>query len=327
VTVADRPFCADVSAAAREPLGATASRIEHWILVEYAGMWPRDPLDAAPFASGVRRHLEEHLAALPHGRLLLVKQPGRASLRRTRVFVARTAERGSSIRRIELPDIGSLTDLDFAGSLRGEHEPLGEAVDHPLLAVCTHGKRDRCCARLGQPLCMALHRRAPQGWLWQSSHVGGDRFAGNLVCLPEGLYFGRVARPEVDAILAAYRSGRIDLDHYRGRSCYPFPVQAAELAVRRELGLTGFWDLRLRRVQREADGWSVELAADVSGLTARVEVTVERGEPAYLTCNARQETRPRVWVARSVVLGETEETLADEPADEHQPARVVERPG
>ena len=27
-------------------------------------------------------------------------------------------------------------------------------------------------------------------------HVGGDRFAGNLVCLPEGLYFGRVGPEE-----------------------------------------------------------------------------------------------------------------------------------
>ena len=29
-------------------------------------------------------------------------------------------------------------------------------------------------------------------WVWQCTHVGGDRFAGNLVCFPEGLFFGRV---------------------------------------------------------------------------------------------------------------------------------------
>ena len=199
--------------------------------------------------------------------------------------------------------------------------------DNPLLLVCTHGKRDRCCARFGQALCVALHRHAPEGWLWQASHIGGDRFAGNVVCLPEGLYFGRVGREEADRVLASYRAGRIELDLYRGRSCYSFPVQAAELAARHELGLTGFWDLRLDRARRTEDGWAVELEAEVSGARVRVDVGVELREPEYLTCSAREAKRARRWVARSVAVDEPEEALPHEPADEHEPARVVERPG
>ena len=65
-------------------------------------------------------------------------------------------------------------------------EGPGEPLGHPLLLVCTHGIRDRCCARYGQELCRNLHGLAPDGWVWQASHVGGDRFAGNLVVLPEG---------------------------------------------------------------------------------------------------------------------------------------------
>ena len=34
--------------------------------------------------------------------------------------------------------------------------------------------------------------------MWQSSHIGGDRFAGNVVFLPEGLYYGRVEPAEAD---------------------------------------------------------------------------------------------------------------------------------
>jgi hypothetical protein len=322
-----RPFCAETSAAAGEPLGATASRIEHWLLVEYAGLWPHDPLDAGPFVGALRRHLEQQLSALPHSRLLLVKRPGRATARRTRVFAAATRERGSRLFGTELPDIGALVDLDAAGALLGDVEPFGEPCDHPLLLVCTHGKRDRCCARLGQPLCIALHRRAHGEWLWQSSHVGGDRFAGNLVCLPEGLYFGRVGKAEADRVLAAYREGRIELDLYRGRSCYSFPVQAAELAVRRELGLTGFWDLRLAGTRRTPDGWEVDLVAEVSGTPIRVDVGLELGEPEYLTCSAAEPKRARHWVARSVVLDETEEALPHQPVDEDEAAGVVERPG
>jgi hypothetical protein len=320
-----RPFCAEVSSAAAEPLGATASRIEHWLLVEYAGMWPYDPLDAAPFVGGLRRHLEEQLASLPNSRLLLVKQPTRTSPRRTRVFVARTSERDSLLLGTELPDIGALVDVDLAAVLEGDDaSTFGEPVAHPLLVVCTHGKRDRCCARFGQPLCVALHRQVPGSWLWQSSHVGGDRFAGNVVCLPEGLYYGRVGRKDVPGLVDAHRAGRIALDHYRGRSCYSFPIQAGELAARRELGLTGFWDLRLAAARRQGDGWIVELVADVSGVRCRVEVGVELRDEEFLTCSASEMRRARRWAARSVDVDDAQEALAHEPADEHDSSGVVE---
>src|SRR5918994_7546738 len=78
-----RPLCAEVSAAADEPVGATASRIEHWLLVEYSGYWPYDPLEATVFASSLRAHLAQQLARLPQSRLFLVRQPGHA--RRERV--------------------------------------------------------------------------------------------------------------------------------------------------------------------------------------------------------------------------------------------------
>ena len=78
-----------------------------------------------------------------------------------------------------------------------------------------------------------------------ASHVGGDRFAGNLVCLPDGLYFGRVGPDDVARPRRRYLDGRIRLDLYRGRSCYSFPVQAAEAHVREATGLTGLNDLRL----------------------------------------------------------------------------------
>ena len=48
-----------------------------------------------------------------------------------------------------------------------------------------------------------------------------------------------------------HETGRIRLDHYRGRCCYPFPVQAAEHRVREATGLTGLDDLMLVAAERE----------------------------------------------------------------------------
>jgi hypothetical protein len=294
-------FCAEVSLEAREPLGATASHIEHWLLVEHSGYWPFDPLDATPLAEPVRGHLAAQLAALPHSRLLLIKRPGRFRKEGLRVMYGATPERGQRFFTLEVEHHPDLVELDFAAVLAGRRAPFGDPLAHPLLTVCTHGKRDRCCARYGQPLCMALHDRAEPDWVWQASHVGGDRFAGNLTCLPQGLYFGRVGPEQVETVLDSYLAGRIELAHYRGRSCYPFPVQAAELEVRRATGLLGFDDLRLLELDRAGrDAWIVRLLADASGEVHEVEVGVELGDETYLTCHASEPRRPRRFVARSL---------------------------
>jgi hypothetical protein len=299
-----RPLCAEVSAAAGEPLGATASRIEHWLLVEYGGYWPYDPLDAAVFAGTLRDRLAVQLGRLRNSRLLLTKAAGRERGDRVEIVYGSTPERGRRFFRLEVDHHGELRDLEIAGALLGESEPPGEPVDHPLLLVCTHGTRDRCCARFGQPLCRALHRHAPPGWVRQVSHVGGDRFAGNVVCLPEGLYFGRVGPAEISRVLDSYLRGRIELDLYRGRSCYPFAVQAAELEVRERTGLVGANDLRLLGGRREGPGsWRVRLLAEVAGEEYDVAVTAEAwGDETFLTCRAAVAKRVRRMVATESAL-------------------------
>src|SRR5262249_29131373 len=148
----------------------------------------------------------------------------------------------------------------------------------PLLLVCTHGKHDRCCARYGRPLYEALRDEADEGWVWQCSHVGGDRFAGNLVVLPEGLYFGRVGPDDAWTVLEEYVAGRIHLPCYRGRSRYPFRIQAAEQAVRERAGLTGIDDLELVSTD--------PICFRAGGQAYEVEVKRELGPLTYVTCAA-----------------------------------------
>jgi hypothetical protein len=289
-----------VSAAAGEPLGATASRVEHWLLVEYGGRWPYDPLDAAVFAGSLRQRIEAQLAALPNSRLLLIKHPGRDRRDRVEVVYGSTPERGRRFWSVELEHHADLPELDIPAILAGSAPPRGEPLDHPLLLVCTHGTRDRCCAKYGQVLCRALHRHAPEGWVRQVSHVGGDRFAGNVVCLPEGIYLGRVRPGDAARVLGEYLAGRVDPEVYRGRSSYPFPVQAAELEVRRRTGLNGFSDLRFVSRSRAGDTWRVRFVAEISGEEYEVEVEPrEWGEEMFLTCRATVAKRPRRFFARA----------------------------
>jgi len=275
-------FCADVSLENAEPLAATASRVDHWILVEYRGLWGYDALAASALPDAVRSHLAERAASLGHTKLLFVRRPERRHHESTLVFWGSSPERGARLYSAQLERWDDLLDLDLTSP--------GETVAHPLLLVCTHGKHDRCCARLGRPLYEALAEQAEKDWVWQCSHIGGDRFAGNLVCLPEGLYFGRVGPGDAWRVLDEYLAGRIDLERYRGRSCYPCAVQAGELAVRRATGLRGVDDVELvsRRPLRFGAG----------GRVVEVEVTPVPAPPTHLTCDAQTLRQPRRFAAR-----------------------------
>ncbi len=298
--VSGRPLCAEVSAARAEPLAATASRVEHWLLVEHGGHWPHEPLEAAIFGGGLRSHLESQLARLPRSRLLLIKRQARARSEGVRVVYGYTRERARSFFSLELDAHRDLLGLELADALLGATAHPGRPLERPLFLVCTHGIRDRCCARYGQALYRAAQRIAPDG-AWQASHVGGDRFAGNLVALPEGLYFGRVGRDHLEPVVREYGAGRIALDWYRGASCYPMRVQAAEQAVRRATGLTGFYDLRFAG----RDGDRVRLLAEAAGELHEAEVVEEVApDEAFLTCKAERPRRARRFVARaSTIVG------------------------
>jgi hypothetical protein len=283
MATARRRLCSDLSRDNDEPLAATASRIDYWLLIEYRGLWGRKPLGGSGLSEEVKEHLRAQLNERGPARLLFVKRPERRGRAGIRVFHGRTGEGGSTFFRTELASHDELLDLDFAG---------GERLEHPLFVVCTHGKRDRCCAVYGRPLYDALRDELDEDWVWQATHVGGDRFAGNVVVLPDGLYFGRVAAESAAPLADACLGGRIDLEHYRGRCWYPFPVQAAEQALRDELGLTGLRDLAFAGVERVAAGWSVGFRT-ADGARHERTVVEELGELTYLTCDSERLQRPR----------------------------------
>jgi hypothetical protein len=284
-----RPFCADESRAHDEPLHATASRVDHWLLVEYRSLWSHDAFAGSGLSEQVKNHLREQQAARPRTRLLFIRSRPRRGVAGLVAYSATSREMQLELRRVDFEGYHDLTRVDLVGG-------AGEPVDHPLLLVCTHGKHDPCCALYGRPLYDALADELDSDWVWQSTHVGGDRFAGNLVCLPHGLYYGRLDGPGAASVLDELLAGRIHLDPYRGRCCYPFAVQAAERAIRLDTGLLGLDDLRVVAAHRREDGaWTVAVAARGRGIAA-VDLREELGELVHMKCGAEELRRPRRYV-------------------------------
>jgi (2Fe-2S) ferredoxin len=231
----------------------------------------------------VKASLRAQTRARDHTRLLFIRRPDRRGRRELRAYAATSREGEETLRCCSFEAYADLRDLDLATA--------GDEVDEPLFLVCTHGKHDPCCAREGRPLFEALEEQLEAETVWQSTHVGGDRFAGNVVCLPHGVYYGRVGREEAVDVLDAHLAGLISLEHYRGRSSHSFPAQAAERAIRDATGLVAIDDLRF---DGERDG--VFAFLDRSGTRHERRVVVELGPEDYLTCGATEMRRPRRFV-------------------------------
>lgn len=194
--------------------------------------------------------------------------------------------------RFDVEDPTQLPALDLTPLGEG-HRPGGARVDEPLHLVCTNGRHDACCAEFGRPLVAALAGRA-RGQVWECSHIGGDRFAGNLVSFPHGVYFGYVDAAHGPEVVARYERGELDLPHYRGRSAYSFVTQAGEAFIREATGLTGVDDLVFAgREALDSDTFRV-VFTDRSG--RRHEADVRAGREVVtqtLTCQANAPAQPR----------------------------------
>jgi hypothetical protein len=286
--------CATLSRALEEPLYGTASVVRGWVLLEQAGPWGREAVTESRLDPALARALHR-AAAAAHLRLLLIRRPGRGASQPSTCFVAHTSRRGRWLERRRLDDPAELLELDMAQVVAGERPGFGEEATEPVYLACTNGRHDRCCATYGRPLALAL--QASHGELvWESSHVGGDRFAGNLVCLPDGHYFGRVGPADAERVVGLHRKGTIDLDHWRGCCIDPPVVQAAEWFARHRTGLANFDDLVLDGRGRLEGGVDAVRFRLPDGARLRVVLRATRdADPRPLTCHSTQPESPLVF--------------------------------
>jgi hypothetical protein len=278
--------CSDLSELAGEPLGATATSAEHWLLIEIRGTWERDVGAGAGLPAPARHAVTEWLENTPSSRLLFLRRPGRARTGELLAFVVHAGEAQMEVRRFALPAPDALAGVDLA---RG-----GEERGASLVLVCGHGTRDACCARRGNAVYAALGGHLGEEELWLSSHQGGHRFAANVLVLPGGIQLGRLAPDTALQAVGRARDGRIDLAHYRGRVAYPGRAQAAELAVRTAEALEAVGDLRLVGM---TNGLVRFRGPDGREHAAAVEERV--GPPVPASCGADPEPQ-RGFVARIV---------------------------
>jgi hypothetical protein len=271
--------CAPSAERRGDQLYATAAPVQRWLLLEQPGAWGRDALRDSGLDPAAARSLAAR-AATARVRVVLIRRPGRTdpdAVKRVGWVDSRPGR--------EAVRWGSWRSAADLLALRPGEPPAAAASTEPVYLVCAHGRHDPCCAIRGRPVAAALAAQRPDA-VWECSHVGGDRFAANVVLLPHGLYYGHVSEADAPGLVAGYEAGRVDPALLRGRSTLPAPAQAAEHHARLALGAYRLTDLPLLGLEPVEPGtWRVRLDHPRGPVTA-----VVRREPAAevvrLTCRS-----------------------------------------
>ena len=285
--------CTDAAEAAGDALEGTAPPADRWFLIEHPGPWDRYILAGSGFDRAVAGTLDRW-ARSANGRVLLVRRPGRRASAAHRRWFRVDGRPGH-----ESVQTGLFTaDAELAAVVADPG--AGDVHDGRLILVCTHGRHDPCCAVRGRPLALAMAAALPE-CTWESSHLGGCRFAAALVLLPHGIVLGSVPAADGPKIALRYAQGLLPEQGIRGRAALSPVTQAAQHHARVETEAYGVDALRpVDAVLDGAGTWHVRFADPAVTVVLR-ERRVDTDRP--LTCAATAAGWMRVFDLLDVTLG------------------------
>ncbi|KAL6708320.1 hypothetical protein ACN47E_003244 [Coniothyrium glycines] len=115
---------------------------------------------------------------------------------------------------------------------RGKNLPSAEAITEPTILICGHGGRDQRCGVMGPILLSSfqkeLRRRGMAGDVGLISHIGGHKYAGNVIIyVPPsmeenalrgtGIWYGRISPEHVEGLVEeTLVKGRVITELLRG---------------------------------------------------------------------------------------------------------------
>jgi hypothetical protein len=295
MTVTERFFCADAARVRGDAVAGTAPPNVVWVLIEHRGRWPFNGFDGLNLEPETKT-LVQSAAQAAKARVLLVRRPGR----RRRDGPSRWAVLHYESSGAHRQHWGSWSRDEDLAEIAAALSTPGELGHPPVLLVCTHGLHDTCCALRGRPVGHALGERWPES-VWECSHVGGDRFAANVVVAPDGVYYGGLDAASSVTTIENHLADRIHAEYLRGYTDLLPPEQAAVAAALKEFGPAGRHDYTVTGTVRDGDLWRIRLTAPPPH-PAQLDVVLRahRTPPNQLTCRAPAVTPATAYDLESI---------------------------
>lgn len=269
-----------------DPCG-TAGHHDVFVAVECLGPWPRDVHELPDLRSA------RELGA--SGRIVATARRADSASGRLVTVWRRPSESAIDTPEMVGIDYFVAPDTDLTAELHGVIDGTSARITSREPAprdifICGHGRRDRCCGRMGVQLQQATSNRWPHIRVRRSSHLGGHRFAPTAVTMPDNRWWAFLTVDVLDRIVNSDLDPALLRRHYRGTGMLDGRAQHVE---RHLLGI-GAGGISAAFTQIEAveqsDGTSTQIAFEWSegSRRRRASAVVEDGPLAPVpTCGTQ----------------------------------------
>ncbi|MYD11179.1 MAG: hypothetical protein F4X02_14210 [Chloroflexi bacterium] len=297
--------CAEESRAVAETLAGTFKPADTFFLIESSlpdyGGWGGEAVKSAATGGSFAPYLA-HLQSAPRAKVLFIRKPQSEG---KNFYIALTNQDTPRIYHTALADYNELLQLEVS-SLTADATPringreLAE-IDE-LYIVCTNGRHDPCCAAHGTPVYHELVAQAGAKRVWKTTHIGGHRMAATLIAFPQGIVYGHVDPPDVEAIVSNQRAGYLLTHKYRGRGAYAGhaldasahqAAGAAEAIIRERTRNYRLDDLRLLEARESGPDRQRVTFLDADGGRHCAEVTTGMSAPRLTSCGDAPKPMPQ----------------------------------
>jgi len=209
-------FCSIVSKESREPIAGSAPFAEHFVFVSWPKkFWGFEAMEAkGGFPKGLKAWMKENSKTFGKISIKLVNRSD-TNNKMSDIFIYPGKYIYSNVNPDNIPRI---LDSHFQQGLRFPNSL--KKFNNDQIFICTHGRHDKCCSKFGQKLAIKMHDYVKKQNLnleiWESSHLGGHRFAATLIDFPKGYSYGRMTPEEIPFFFEYRNANKIYIPAYRG---------------------------------------------------------------------------------------------------------------
>lgn len=274
-------FCSAASRYFKEQLSGTAANSGVFILLEHCNPFPEKVMEAH-FDKEWLREIQR-LAQSYKGKVLLVRN------------------KTTNFKDCKISFVDCSTCRYFTIETPIENTPSVKLADYitapetawqtdPFFLICTNGKKDKCCSKFGFPVYKFFESFNSDVNVWECSHVGGDRFAANVVAMPFGIYYGHVAVEDVGHIMVRTLLRKIYKNKFRGLSRRSFYEQAIECHLRDHLQNYDIdFEIHTHLLHHEGDTYKVDVTTSNNGHYIMELLKEKVSYPHRLTCKSKKQ--------------------------------------
>lgn len=282
-------YCSQIAQSENTPLYGTAAYFKVGLLIEYTNPWRNKALGNNDLPDEVNAWLDAQKAAIDGFRPFFIKRDKQLSATHPfgsgTVYLAITDSTQPRLYKFTIGSADDLMALDLAAIIAGtsDHQP----VDDTVVAVCTNGTHDRCCAKFGLPVYQAFAKEEGIE-AWQVTHIGGHRYAATAIALPLGIVYGFLSPENVPVVAQTIHNKNVHLPTYRGRTFYRGYINAADYFIRKETGQTELGAISLLAdtqldLSDDAPTWLIQFL-DSFMQPHEIEIGQTMSEPVLASC-------------------------------------------